>query len=255
MKRFYLYFVFAVVLAVILYEIWPLPFRYFSRKVILPTGEIVSDLANKSMGPIRFLGRLSRLDRDNKRVEEENLALKAQIAELIQENSDSEIMQNEKNLSHNFDVRSTAKVIGRTPIGYSQQLLLNQGGNTGIREGAAIISQGYLVGRVKEVFNDQSKVELISSYKSLIPALLLNSRSGGLVQGSLEGIFLTEIPVSSQVEPGESVVTSGLGGDLPEGILVGKIIQVADVKRGLFQSVKIDTPINFANIEYVSVLK
>jgi len=94
MKRFYLYFALAVVLAVILYEIWPLPFRYVSRKVILPAGEIVSDAANKTADPIRFLARLYRLDRENKRVEEENLALKAQVAKLLEENTDSKVMQN-----------------------------------------------------------------------------------------------------------------------------------------------------------------
>jgi len=214
-----------------------------------------NSFAGRATSPIRFLISLNQLDHENKAVLEENRKLKSELARLSELMIEQKVLEREKASSSGFEILATAKVIGRTPIGLSQQFILNQGKNSLIKDGQAVISQGYLVGRIKETYDDQSKVELISNYRSQIPAVLLESRNTGLVQGSLEGIFLTEIPATSQINANETVVTSGLGGDLPPGIIIGKVTQTVTARRGLFQSIKVETPINFSSIEYVSVLK
>lgn len=256
MKRgFYLYFAVAFILIIILYEIWPVPFWFISREVILPAAQMSSDAAKIIASPFSVLANFNSLEKDNKKLTQENNQLRAELAKLSEQSHICSSATAEILSSSSYENAKVAKVVGRTPWGYRESLVVNAGQNDSIREGAAVLSNGYLVGRVKKVHSSQSEIELISSHVSLIPAILEKSRESGLIQGKLEGLSMIEVPTNANIEANEKVLTSGLGGDLPSGLLIGETLPIVGVKKGPFQTLKISSPINFSSIEFVSILK
>lgn len=254
--KFLVRFTIVVLLIGVLYEIWPLPFQLMARYGVLPAAEKITLVARGLFSPIKLLARLNRLAADNKELQESNDLLVSEIAALQEKSHLCQEVESERQFSGNIPgTQLVAKVIGRTPQAFSQNLLVDKGSNDGLKEGAAVVSSGYLVGRVKKVFPAQAEVKLITGHDSLIPAVLEKSRETGLVQGGLEGLTLNEIPATSSVSQGDKVITSGLGGDLPAGILIGETDKILKGEQSLFQTMAVKTPIKFSTLEIVSILR
>lgn len=253
-SKIYLYVVYGLVLLVVLYKIWPLPFQEASKRILLPTVNVLAVMSQKVISPINTLKDLNTLDAKNKALEQENNELKAKIAtqENLSKNCSLYLKEVGKESTKNSIV---AQVIGRTPGGLNSTLLLNKGSADDISVGDAILSTGYFIGKVKTVNDRTSEVMLIFSHNSFVPVVTNKNNDGGLLQGGLEGLTITDIPINSKAEVGDSVVTSGLGGELPAGLVVGKIGVHLGIKGDLFQKVKVESPINPYQINFVTVIK
>ncbi|MDH4358754.1 MAG: rod shape-determining protein MreC [Candidatus Berkelbacteria bacterium] len=253
--KFFLYFALAATLLVILYFLWPLPFWYLSSRIVLPAVEKTTDAAQAIASPVSILFRIDDLAKENKRLEEENAVLKSGLIKATEQTSICTLYSKEFASANQSEVAAIARVTGRTPRGQSQTLVVDKGGQDGVREGAAVMTSGYLVGRVKRVDSSSSEVLLISSYLSMVPAITGTGRQTGLVRGGLEGLFLIELPINAKIGESEAVLTSGLGGDFPPGLSIGALAQSPGIKKGPFRSLKIISPINFSSIEFISILK
>ena len=162
----------------------------------------------------------------------------------------------EAEASKNFEFESVqARVIGQTPYSYDQIYIINKGTNDGLKIGDGVISSGSLIGRIKKIYSDRSEVESIMSHNSIVPVRLLSSKESGLLQGGLEGLVMTDIPIGAKIQAGDQVVTSGLGADLPPGILVGKVEQIIGSDGELFQKTRVSPITTFSDIQVVSVAK
>jgi len=255
-KGFLVRFVLALILLLILYEIWPLPFWLFSKKVTLPLAHKSMALIRVFVSPFELVSQINNLSKDNQRLENENQLLKSQGSINSEKAHVCTTLQKEIGISKigQFDL-IPSRVLGRTPSSSNQIIIIDKGKGDGVQSGAAVLSNGYLVGIISQSGEGQSEVKAITSHNSLVPAVLEKSRLTGLVQGGLEGLTLTEVPVSSELTEGETVLTSGLGGDLPSGIIIGKLKGEIIKSSGLFQSSKIDFPIQISSLEVVSVVK
>ena len=244
-----------MILFIILYEIWPLPFRVFSKRVILPASEKTVLMSRIIASPFVLIGRLNSLEKRNASLENENNSLKAQIAQNEESAGVCLRLSDEQKLSQVSGKETVfANVIGRTPQNYNQKIMIDRGKDDGLSEGAAVMSHGFLVGRLGNVDKNQSTVLPITDHSSLIPAVLEKSRETGLIQGGLEGLVLTDVPINSKIENSEKILTSGLGGDFPSGIIVGHA-GVSHKVSGLFQTIEVNYPIRISRIEVVTVIK
>lgn len=254
-RNFFIKFFLGAFLVIILYKIWPFPFEVFARSVVLPSAYKIENIAKESMAPFRLIGKINGLDKENKRLREENQVLNAQVAQTQEKSQICLELKGEAGASSSLGKELIpARIIGRTPEEFNRSIIVDSGSNSGVRQGAAVVSMGYLIGRVDKVLASQSEVFLITNHSSFVPAVLISSRETGLVQGGLEGLVLTEVPVNSKIAEGESVLTSGLGGDLPSGIPIGKVSEIQ--KSGsLFQTVGIEYPIQISKVEMVSIIK
>ncbi|MCX6809552.1 MAG: rod shape-determining protein MreC [Candidatus Berkelbacteria bacterium] len=254
-KNFVLKFILTVGLLIILYLIWPLPFLWVSKTILLPPIEKIGNVLEASVSPFRTLSKISKLDKDSKQLDNENQALEAQIAKLTETNYLCKEVQAEESTLLGKFFTQTARVIGRTPFSFNQTIIVDKGSNDSIKEGAAVLSNGTFIGKVTKVDASRSEVRLITSHDSLIPTILEQSRQTGIVQGGLEGLTLSDVSVDGKISAGENILTSGLGGDLPAGILIGQVSQIIGVEGGLFQSAKVNFPVNISSIEVVSIIK
>jgi len=143
----------------------------------------------------------------------------------------------------------SAKVMGSASDPYSNSVIINAGAKDGVRKGQAVINEYGLVGRITEIYDENSRVLLLSDINSNIPIITYQSRERGVLSGnSTSTPDVIYLPVISHVENGEVIITSGDGSVFPEGLQVG-IIYKDDNNR-----YSASPFVDFKRLEFVSVV-
>jgi rod shape-determining protein MreC len=202
-----------------------------------------TEISNYRKQNAELAGKLSALEVDQSKITEleyENDLLKKELG-YIQGNKDYSLIP--------------SKIIGRDPTNYLDEITIDTGKNEGVAPGMAVLSGGALAGQVKEVYDDQSKVTLITSKDSVILAMLQTSRSKGILRGGISGLLLEDITHDVQFEPNEFIVTSGLDGQLREGILIGRAGKISNSSSDLFKNISVEPVVDVSKLEIVFVLK
>jgi rod shape-determining protein MreC len=149
------------------------------------------------------------------------------------------------------------EVIARDDTPYVQAITIDQGANGGIKQDAIVITHQGLVGRVEEVDPASSKVRLINDLNSSVSVRLqTESRTTGVLRGQSQGnlMVIAYIPQTDGVSAGDVVLTSGLGGIYPEGLVVGKVTQVEGKDSDPFQEAVVDAAVPLDKLERLYVL-
>ena len=149
---------------------------------------------------------------------------------------------------------TAAGIIGYDPSNLSSIIIINKGKREGISRDCAVITNDGLVGRVVDIGEEISKVLLINDINSGVAALVQRSRQKGLVSGTLAGgLSLHYLPPDADVQVHDLVITSGLSGLYPKGILVGKVAKIKEDSRGeVFATLEPST--NLTKLEEVLVV-
>lgn len=133
---------------------------------------------------------------------------------------------------------------------FRQSVLLNVGGQDGIQNGWAAMDGLGLVGRIAGVGEKTSRVILLTDPYSQIPAVIQPSRENALVVGDNTSDPLVDfIDNADLVRAGDRIVTSGNGGVLPPGLLIGQL--VVDPNGRLRARLSAD----YERLEYLRVLR
>ena len=150
---------------------------------------------------------------------------------------------------------TVAGVVGHDPSNLSSIIIIDKGKRQGIVGGCAVITNGGLVGRVVQAGSQTSKVLLINDINSGVAALIQRSRQKGLVSGTLaRGVTLQYLLPDADIQISDLVITSGLSGLYPKGILIGKVIKIQEeVSRGEIFAV-IQPSANLTKLEEVLVV-
>jgi rod shape-determining protein MreC len=116
--------------------------------------------------------------------------------------------------------------------------VLNKGTSSGIDIGMPVISLKGLVGSIIRCSDNYSVVEAINSKNVKIPAVLSKSKIEGIISWN-DDDFLNMQYVSSlsNVEVGEEVHTSTLNSKFPDGILIGKVVEVSEEPGSYFHRI------------------
>ncbi len=146
-------------------------------------------------------------------------------------------------------------VIGYDPSGWVKGIVVNKGASDGIRTGMAVVHARGVVGQVVAVSASVSRVLLISDHSSGVDAVVQGSRARGVVEGAGSGMSeLRYVNREFNVKAGELVLTSGMDGVFPKGLVIGAVTQVQTSNPGLFQTVEVRPAVDFARLEEVLVL-
>lgn len=206
---------------------------------------------------------------DIRNVYRENQVLKAQLEEhaavLVQRNQLEERnaqLENALGLEGDLSDFTThhAMVIQRSPDRWNERIGINVGAQDGISENMAVVTSSGLIGRVREVSQFTSSVQLLSDQDA---ANRISARTDGedTAYGFMEGIDeesgymrFTKIDMDLEVEEGDLVSSSGLGGIFPSGITIGEIVHVQSDEYGLSQTALVDPSASLHQVDYVMVL-
>jgi len=117
-----------------------------------------------------------------------------------------------------------------------------------------LVSENNLIGVVVEVNQRNSVVEVITSPQSSIPAAVFKVNSTEKILGISEGEFgvrlqLKQIPQDAKINKGDLVVTSGKGGSLPQGLILGEITEVSQAQNEVYQQAKVSPLLSWEKLE------
>jgi rod shape-determining protein MreC len=194
----------------------------------------------------------------------ENAKLKGRIQELEAErNRHLEDESINRRLRELMDFRLelpsgavTASVISNSASTWFNILILDKGKKDGVEKGMGAVSPLGVVGQVVSVTSRSAKVLLITDSHSGVDAVVQRSRARGIVAGSLEsGPIMKYVKRSDDLKEGDRLVTSGLDGVFPKGLLIGTVSKVNKKSFGLFQYVEVTLAVDPARIEEVLVVQ
>lgn len=147
------------------------------------------------------------------------------------------------------------RVIGRDPSSFLSYLTIDLGSKQGVEHGMPVVTDKGLVGRIAEVGFSSSKVLLIIDARSSVNALIQSSRASGMVEGVLGGgLVMRYIPQDQLVSVGDVVLTSGLGGNFPKGLVIGQVMAVHQQDIEMFQQAQVRPTVDFNRLERVLVI-
>ncbi len=149
-----------------------------------------------------------------------------------------------------------ATVIGREISPFLQYIIIDRGTNHGVRYGMPVVTQQGLVGRIDAVIANAARVKLITDSTSVVNIRLKSAELEAQLLGSLTGeVSLDMIPLDAFVEPGDVVLTSGLGGNFPPNVFVGQVLSTQRRDNALFQTATVQPIVNFDSINAVLVIR
>jgi len=148
------------------------------------------------------------------------------------------------------------EVLGQEPNPYLRYLSINAGVEEGIAVGMPVVTGGaVMVGRIAETSLHTSKVQLLNDPASGVAVLLQQSRATGLVAGQPDGsLRMIYISHDDEVPVGDVVLTSGLRGFLPRGLVIGQIAEVQQQDFALFQEAVVRPAADYRRVEMVLVI-
>lgn len=198
--------------------------------------------------PLKFLGAATNAATDvvgegigNITADESTLSgLREYNAELIEQYSKMEEYRQENerlrallDFTDASDVHGIgARVIGRSAQAWSQTITIDKGEADGVDAGLTVMAASGVIGQVVGTTGHTATVRLLVDPKSGAAALVQSSRAEGIVRGSLEGLlYLENLDVNAVVNPGDVVITSGLGGSYVKGLVIGTVVKI-DLRAG-----------------------
>ena len=148
-----------------------------------------------------------------------------------------------------------ANVIAQDLSRWFQSVVIDRGAESGVRAGMPVITGSGVVGVVAGTTPEAAKVLLVIDLQSRVDAYVQRSRARGTVRGrSEEPCEFDYVLREDDVQEGDQLLTSGLGGVYPKGLVVGTVASVERKPYGLFQTVRVAPAVDFRKLEEVFVI-
>lgn len=195
-------------------------------------------------------------------VRDENKKLKEQVSRLqVQQQEDRALMSEVRGLRELLDFRASSsfETISATLIGSSaspefRTVTINKGKADGVRPDMAVITPAGVVGRIITPNARASQVQLLIDRNAAAGAMLERSRSQGIVVGGGSNYLnVNYLSRMSDIRTDDQVVTSGVDGIYPKGLLIG---QVESFQLGVldFTEIVIRPAVDFSSLEHVLII-
>lgn len=258
-KKFLFSFILAVILLLIFLHTkgFLVPVERFIYDITVPIQSAFKIISNKTIDFIKVISSIKTLNRDNHTLREENkrlLSVESQIAALKEEN---EALRKEFGLlPREKYTLEKAFVSSFDPSGIIKAVTINKGWKNGLEEGMpVIVSEGILIGQLKEVGMYSSKVLLIIDDQTRIDAKIQESGARGTIKGKYGlGLSLENIPQDVVIKKGDLVTTSGRSGIFPSDLIIGRIQEVYSGTNEIFQKASVIPEASFSSLKVVSVI-
>ncbi|MGE3261913.1 MAG: rod shape-determining protein MreC [Bacteriovoracia bacterium] len=148
-----------------------------------------------------------------------------------------------------------ARVIAQDVSPEFRMLRLNKGANEGVEAGMAVVALEGVVGRVIRVGRNFSDVLSLLDAVSAIDAILQRNRVRGVIEGQGgQQLSMKYLRRTDDVQEGDLIVSSGIGGLFPKGLTIGKVTSVKKKNFGISQTVEVVPSVDFNRLEEVTVI-
>ncbi len=250
----------ALIAAVLIFM--PAPARQveaIGTRVLAPLQFGVSGAVGQTEDLVSIVRRIGDLARQNDQYREEIDRLQSEIVRLRELEVENRDLRNLLGLKQRAGAGELVpvRVIARDPSPYVQSITIDRGEEDGVRDGMPVITWRGVVGRINRVGPTSAKVLLVTDTSSSISGRIQSSESRvtSILRGRPEGgLVMQHIPQEESVQTGDTVITSDLGGIMPEGLVVGKIVQVRRKDVDVFQEALIEPAADMKQLERLYVM-
>ena len=247
-------------------------FSYTSSPLANVANVIASPFRSAYTGIADWFNDKQNHYRDTTALEEENAALKKQLAEM-----EAAIRQAEKDSAENERLKQllglqaqrpdltsdlqAAMITEHTVTNWTSSLTIDKGTNLGLEVNDCVISEtGALVGLISEVGTNWATILTLVDTDTSLGAQVFRTGDLGLAQGnfSLMGekrLRLEYLPADCSLLGGDLVVTSGLGGFYPAGLVIGSVAEVQVDDSGATSYAVLAPAVDFDELTEVFVIR
>ena len=223
------------------------PLQNALTRISEPAADFISDIR-----------RTDELSDENQALRAENERLNAEVARLRENETRlqqlSQLLQVKE--AHPDDQFLAANVFARDPSNVKELVAIDRGKRDGVKEGMVVVTEGgSLVGSITRAYDDYAWVTLITDPNSAVSAMIQESRAQGVVSGSYSRRLTMEFLLqAAAVNEGDMVLTSGIGGAFPPGLVIGRVSAVESSRQEIFKDVTVEPLAGLSRLETVLVL-
>jgi len=237
------------------------PIQRWTLRVLTPPQRALASIADGVSEFFTTLQELATLRRENEALRDLANRLTIENVRLKEAEAENETLRRllqfrQANPHQEYRAAEViGRVIGRDPSSFLFYLAIDVGSEQGIEPGMPVVTDKGLVGRIAEVGFACSKVLLIIDARSSVNALVQSSRASGVVEGVVGGgLVMRYISQDQPVSVGDVVLTSGLGGNFPKGLVIGQVVAVHQQDIEMFQQAQVRPTVDFSRLERVLVI-
>lgn len=206
------------------------------------------------------------------RIDQESKALKEKIREVeLYQFQHRETLEENSRLKRMLELKTSlpfktvaATILSRDSANWNQTLTIDKGSSDGIISGNPVLGivtskedptqvHSGVVGRILQCGANSSQVLLLTDPLSYVASSIVRSGEQGLLQGGSSKIFLEYLDSTSDVQIGDWVVTSGIGGVFPAGLGIGKVSEI-NVTRSGFKKATVRPLVQFNQLKEILVV-
>lgn len=260
--RFYIILFMFVLIPVMLIDTTsraPRDRRFYDRAIVAVTSPVQAaiswSLEHIASGFQNYL-YLLRTRQENLSLLDENRKLLNEIASLRETQQENLRLRKLLHFEEKVGIQSVlARVIARDVSTEFRAIRINRGEAAGLRKNMAVVTNEGVVGRILRTTQHSSDVVTIMDSNSAVDAIDERSRARGVVEGMTdETCQLRFVLRTDDIQPGDVMVSSGLGGIFPKGIPVGLVSKVNRKPFGITQDVEIKPSVDFSKLEEVLII-
>ncbi len=150
-----------------------------------------------------------------------------------------------------------AQVLLSDPTGFTQSVVIDKGESAGLRlNQPVVVGPGILVGKISKLYPNSAEVILLTDPSIVVNGEVAESGARGLVRGEHGlGLTLDLVTQNELIKSGDEVITSGLSGDFPRGLLIGDISALRSSATDLFQKAYIAPAADLRNLKFLFVVQ
>jgi rod shape-determining protein MreC len=199
---------------------------------------------------------------ENAKLRDDNTRLQQQLATLAEAGRENINLHALLNYKKHVPLRTVgAHVTGHDAGNWWKSIQLDRGSADGLRENLAVVNADGLVGKVVSVTQGEARVLLLIDPNCKVSALLQDTREAGVLAGRDEAFttdpscLMTFVNRNAKPRKNETVITSGLGGIFPKGIVIGTVVSAGlNPQTGMFQDIVVKPHVDFRRLEEVLVI-
>lgn len=206
---------------------------------------------------------------DNRQLKEELQNARQMLEQFKRTQHDfEEIKRENERLRRLIGIQSTmeydtviAEVVAKSPQNFYKTIIVNRGRLDGIERYMPVVAyqkdQKFVVGKILDVQRGSSRIQPLIEQTSYTAAMLKDSRYSGLLQGQSpvsDTCLLQYVDRRADIQFGDIVVTSGMGGVYPKGIVIGEVVSVTKERYGIFQEAMVQPLVDLGRLEEVYII-
>lgn len=192
---------------------------------------------------------------DNKQLAAENIRLQTQAHKSQQLQRELDELRIINHLAtQSLQTGTVSEVISNNKDPLANKLLISRGKAGSLQAGDAVIDRSGLLGQITQVYPFSAEVTLLTSDNHIVPVMVARTGVRSLLYGSGDSVEMRYVPADSDLQNGDTLLTSGLDTVYPAGIPVATVVRASKAGNSPYYQAVIRPLAGFRSSKYVLVL-